>query len=978
MAKKERMATGRIPLRFAAAVSAAARAAFEDGSMRAKVSPVTQELLKFWFDEPFTARPINFHEGQKQAILNVIYLHEVLGVRNVSEAYEKVSSDLLGADGGAVLQEVAKPKYAYPKYLVKMATGTGKTWVMHALLIWQYLNARAEKGERSGRWTKNFLFVAPGLIVYERLLDAFCGKRTDIDGNRDFQTSDIFAAQGLFVPPAYREAVFSFLQNCTVRKEDFGRKVTGDGLIAVMNWHAFLGEEDDHRIYINAEVDDPEGKMILDDLLPAKPGTAAGNALDALDAQFLRGGRLDFLKELPDLMVVNDEAHHVHGGKTEKNDELEAVKWQIGLDAIAAGKGERFFQLDFSATPYETSGTGAKTRENFFPHVMVDYDLKDAIRAGLVKTVVIDRRKELAGRLNRLDFNAERDANGKVIGLSEGQRTMLRAGLTKLDYLAKEFEQYGKSPKMMVVCEETAVVPMAESFLVEEGGIAAEGVLTIDSTRKGEVSDTEWEKIKGKLFGIDRRKDPRVIVSVLMLREGFDVNNICVIVPLRASSAQILLEQTLGRGLRLMWRESEFKEVKEDARRQLLEKKSEPKSVFDLLYIVEHPAFAAFYQKYIEDGLVGTQEGEDRAGGGTDDLVEATLKDGYENYDLIWPVVIREREDVFADENWMDRKLKPFTHFPLAQLKKVFAKDGEKFISQEMLVGTRFGEYSVSGSIFNATSYNEYLQKIIGAISHRFMRINGRQTKWRPALQVNLAQVAAVIDNYIRFDLFGEAFDPLNGSDWKVLTCMNGIVTRHIVEQIGELVHEMEERTETQVAEVRKIPFSSVKKIIVREHSSLELVKTIYTRDGYPAHGGGLEKACMRFFDDDAGVECFIKINEAKHVFARIPYLRTDGLLSDYIPDFIVAMADKTYLVETKRSDQVDDKNVQRKRMAAIEWCKRINELEPEDRMGRQWAYLLLSESDFYSYVQAGATCKDIFAATAMTEHGLRGEFSFD
>lgn len=467
MAKKEKMTTGRIPLRFAAAVSAAARAAFEDGSMRAKVSPVTQELLKFWFDEPFTARTINFHEGQKQAILNAIYLHEVLGVRNVSEAYAKIASNLLGVDGGSVLKEVSKPKYAYPKYLVKMATGTGKTWVMHALLIWQYLNARAEKGERSGRWTKNFLFVAPGLIVYERLLDAFCGKRTDIDGNRDFQTSDIFAAQGLFVPPAYREAVFSFLQNCTVRKEDFGRKVTGDGLIAVMNWHAFLGEEDDHRIYINAEVDDPEGRMILDDLLPAKPGTAAGNALDALDAQFLRGGRLDFLKELPDLMVVNDEAHHVHSGKTEKNDELEAVKWQIGLDAIAAGKGERFFQFDFSATPYETSGTGAKTRENFFPHVMVDYDLKDAIRAGLVKTVVIDRRKELAGRLDRLDFNAERDANGKVIGLSEGQRTMLRAGLTKLDYLAKEFERYGKSPKMMVVCEETAVVPMVESFLVE-------------------------------------------------------------------------------------------------------------------------------------------------------------------------------------------------------------------------------------------------------------------------------------------------------------------------------------------------------------------------------------------------------------------------------------------------------------------------------------------------------------------------------
>ena len=64
-------------------------------------------------------------------------------------------------------------------------------------------------------------------------------------------------------------------------------------------------------------------------------------------------------------------------------------------------------------------------------------------------------------------------------------------------------------------------------------------------------------EIKEKLFNIDRYAQPKVIVSVLMLREGFDVNNICVVVPLRASTASILLEQTIGRGLRLMWREPE-------------------------------------------------------------------------------------------------------------------------------------------------------------------------------------------------------------------------------------------------------------------------------------------------------------------------------------------------------------------------------------------------------------------------------------
>ena len=66
---------------------------------------------------------------------------------------------------------LTKEKYNIPKYAMKMATGTGKTWVMNALFIWQYLNARAEK-QISGRYSKNFLLIAPGLIVYERLLDS--------------------------------------------------------------------------------------------------------------------------------------------------------------------------------------------------------------------------------------------------------------------------------------------------------------------------------------------------------------------------------------------------------------------------------------------------------------------------------------------------------------------------------------------------------------------------------------------------------------------------------------------------------------------------------------------------------------------------------------------------------------------------------------------------------------------------------------
>ena len=86
-----------------------------------------------------------------------------------------------------------------------------------------------------------------------------------------------------------------------------------------------------------------------------------------------------------------------------------------------------------------------------------------------------------------------------------------------------------------------------------------------------------------------------------MLREGFDVNNICVIVPLRSTQSAILLEQTVGRGLRLMWREPEYSEEKRENRLQVLVKKKAHKSYIDMLSIIEHPAFLDFYNDLINE-----------------------------------------------------------------------------------------------------------------------------------------------------------------------------------------------------------------------------------------------------------------------------------------------------------------------------------------------------------------------------------------
>ncbi len=943
-----------ISLELAHRLTDVVNAAWKSGEMLEKVTPTTASLLNYWFGEGFcNERVRNFHEGQRQAILNIIYLHEVMGENCVMDAYQGIIPELMDRTD---LAQLAKPKYQMPKYAVKMATGTGKTWVMHALIIWQMLNARHEDVE-SGRFTQKFLIVAPGLIVYDRMLDAFCGRKKRDEEYRDPQTNDYYMNQEVFIPERYRDEVFSFIQNNVVTKEDgIGRKTTGEGLIALTNWHLFENQMEEKEQ--DEDVDDSSTvtpSEIISDLLPIRPGKSAGNDLGMLDRRALGGTELEYLAGLKDLMVINDEAHHIH--EIKRNGETEEVEWQRGLNAISATKGTRFIQVDFSATPFDTKGTGEKQVKLFFPHIIVDFDLPMAMKQGLVKLLLLDRRQELTD-LENLDYNAERDEQGKVVGLSEGQRMMLRAGLTKLNKLEEEFlkNDASKNPKMLIVCQDTTVSPFVEEFLKSEG-LEEEDIVTIDSNKQGEVKDEEWQEIKKKLFYIDRYKSPKVVISVLMLREGFDVNNICVLVPLRSSQAPILLEQLVGRGLRLMWRESDYIDIKREDRLRVLKNHQPPRTYIDTLSIVEHPAFIKFYDDLQDQGLVAVDEGDVGAGGATGDILTVGLREDYGKYDFQWPVILHDSIDEFEVAEIDLDDLEPFTMYPLPLLRKFLAKEGETFVSQESLTKTTFGKYKVTANLFNASGYNEYLQKLLRVVTLRFE--NCRRQGF-PTIQINGAQTVQVMDWYIREKLFSAPFNPFQGNDWKILLAKDGIVTKHIVEQFAVAIYKMQNRLTTINAEVSHTDFSSLRAIKMRESYSMEVQKCIYPRLGYPSHGGGLEKAFIEFLDRDAEVERFLKINENGHSFAIIFYVRKDGLMATYHPDFIVATGDKVYLIETKGDDKVDDVNVRQKQTATVEWIKKINALEPGDRMNRTWEYVLVGESVFYSLSGSGATITDI------------------
>lgn len=935
------MSTNYPPLAFAKAISDKVNAAWEDGSFLENVTPTTQNLLKYWFDPAYIdLRDVNFHEGQRQAIMNIIYIHEILKKDKILDVYSEIAPQLL-LEPGSDLRVLGDKFYNYPKYCVKMATGTGKTWVLEALLIWQYLNARHEKGN----YTKNFLIVAPGLIVYDRLLDAFLGRNKDNGESRDFETSDLKRQQELFIPESYRNEVFGFLQSSVAAKAEIGSKVTGDGIIAITNFHLLMG------------ADEQEKSATLDSWsLPVTPGVATGNSLDVLDNSLNGKKELEYLRSLPNLMMINDEAHHIHENK--KGGQIDAVEWQKSLQYIADTKGNRCIQVDFSATPYAQRGK----EKIYFPHIVTDFELERAIEKGYVKTIVLDERKEL--NVEALDYKVIRDGRGRATDLSDGQRQMLRAGIAKLKLLENEFIQVDetKIPKMLVMCEDTEVVPLVADFLRMEG-IDDDDILEIHSNKKGEVGEDQWNEMKQKLFALDKYKKPRIVISVLMLREGFDVNNICVIVPLRSSQSNILREQTIGRGLRLMWRgNKEIDELKAENRHRIMVERKSATNYFDVLSIVEHPAFRDFYKELLDKGLIGEESEDENETKAKGDMLAVELRENYQQYDFRLPTIIQEAVTEMRSLSDNVMSLEPY---PLSlEAMQKFVPDHEQWRSVEITKDVHFGDFDVTSGVFRASSYNDYLARIVARIADRGATStdnvsSSRRTPFMPMMSINRTELAQVVDKYIRHRLFNCDIDPAENNIWKVLLISH--VINHISGVISKLIIEAQESENiTSSAKVVFNNFSKINRIMVRENYCLDVTKCIYPTLPYPSNKGRYEHDFTLFADHDGEVDAFCKVIEQRHTFARFRYVREDGLPAEYIPDFFVRFGNDVFIVETKASKDMSAENVKRKQRAAISWTKKINELSPEERENIVWHYSILSDNMFYEWKHKNATLREM------------------
>lgn len=239
--------------------------------------------------------------------------------------------------------------------------------------------------------------------------------------------------------------------------------------------------------------------------------------------EYLGQSFYDELSNLNDLVMIMDESHHYRAEK----------------GALALNELKPILGLELTATPLSKKGT----KQVPFKNVVYEYPLSKAIEDGYTRTPFAVTRSDI----NFYNFGAE-----------QIDKLMLLDGITCHENVKSKLEVYANNnnkrlvkPFMLVVCKDTEHATITENFIKSDefrNGEYKYKTITVHSKMRG----SESEQNMRLLLDVEDINNPiEIVIHVNMLKEGWDVNNLFTIVPLRTATSKILREQMVGRGLRL-------------------------------------------------------------------------------------------------------------------------------------------------------------------------------------------------------------------------------------------------------------------------------------------------------------------------------------------------------------------------------------------------------------------------------------------
>lgn len=242
-------------------------------------------------------------------------------------------------------------------------------------------------------------------------------------------------------------------------------------------------------------------------------------------SEYLGQSYFEYLASLPDLILLMDESH----------------RYRASAGVKALNDLKPLMGLELTATPFVEAGSGKTVP---FKNVVMDYPLARAIEDGFVKEPAVVTQQNF----NPADHSAEQLER---IKLMDGLRVHEETKVHLLTYSQQKGEKLVK-PFILVIARDTTHASQLMTLMQSNdffGGRYAGKVIQVDSVT---TSGAEGDEVIQKLLAVESYDEPtEIVIHVNMLKEGWDVTNLYTIVPLRAANARTLIEQSIGRGLRL-------------------------------------------------------------------------------------------------------------------------------------------------------------------------------------------------------------------------------------------------------------------------------------------------------------------------------------------------------------------------------------------------------------------------------------------
>ena len=803
----------------------------EDGYRGA--SETSKSLLNWWFNTPHlldqadaTMDEFLYYFAQREALETIIYLYDVVKVK---DKYDLMRFDSSGAVSSGMFDE------SWRRFVVKMATGTGKTKVMSLVVAWSFFHKLYEPDSELSR---NFLVIAPNIIVLDRIYH-------DFQGLRIFFFDPVLPDNG-FDGRNWRDDF-----QLTLHVQDEVRITRDTGNIFLTNIH---------RVYSTDDIPpSPTDENSMEYFLGKRPTGATTDS--KIDLGII-------VRDIDELMVLNDEAHHVHDNRLAWFKSIEDIH-----NRLLQKGGELALQVDVTATPKHSNGA-------IFVQTVADYPLVEAIFQNVVKHPVLPDAPSRAKLVERQSAKyTEKYADYLELGIIEWRKAYA------------EHEKLGKKAILFVMTDDTRNCDDVAEYLENRYPDLKDAVLVIHTKRNGEISEAttgknkeELEKLRKQANEIDSMESPyKAIVSVLMLKEGWDVRNVTTIVGLRAysSKANILPEQTLGRGLRRMY----------------------PDGVKESVSVIGTDAFMEFVESIQAEGV----ELERQAmGEGTKpktpivvEVDKENVKKDIDALDIDIPILTRRVYREYKNLADLDIARLDFTPVPYQEFSE---EEQREIVFRDLTTGeiTHTTEMNSTG----VADYRNALGYFAQTIMKELRLVSGYEVLY------------GKVKDFVQDKLFGRTVDLDTLNTLRNLSEL--VATKTIIETFKRGINDLtiQDKGDAEISDTIKLRHT--RPFVVKDQTYMVPKKSVFNKITGDSH---FELEFASFLENSPDVVSYAKNYYAVHF--KLDYVTADGDIANYYPDFLVKLADGRVIVaETKGREDLD---VPPKINRLRQWCEDVN-----------------------------------------------------